>query len=150
MNANQKWRKQNPEKVKAHWQVEEMKRRGELTPQPCEKCGSTVRIHAHHDDYSKPAEVRWLCSKCHRRLHALQQGQYINSNIPEKQKEYYRRYYKKVVVRKYQIPLAPKKELLGNAAQELREQGLSYKEIGEKIGVSKGTVYKWLNDVNYS
>jgi transposase-like protein len=27
-------------------------------------------MDAHHDDYSKPLRVRWLCRKCHRRYHA--------------------------------------------------------------------------------
>jgi transcriptional regulator with XRE-family HTH domain len=43
--------------------------RGELVRQPCEKCGSTKRIHAHHEDYAKPLEVVWLCPGHHVRRH---------------------------------------------------------------------------------
>jgi hypothetical protein len=50
--------------------------RGELVPKPCEKCGFTGRardgrnlVHAHHDDYSKPLAVRWLCKRCHHAEH---------------------------------------------------------------------------------
>ena len=43
---------------------------GELHRQPCEVCGETDLIEAHHDNYDKPLDVRWLCSRHHRQLHA--------------------------------------------------------------------------------
>lgn len=42
--------------------------RGTLIPQPCEDCGA-MKVQAHHDDYSKPRQVRWKCKNCHRRHH---------------------------------------------------------------------------------
>ena len=35
----------------------------------CEACGATRNIDAHHDDYTKPFDVRWLCKSCHKRHH---------------------------------------------------------------------------------
>lgn len=35
----------------------------------CEECGSVKVLHRHHEDYSKPFEVRILCQRCHLRLH---------------------------------------------------------------------------------
>ena len=35
---------------------------------PCEICGAE-KAEAHHDDYDKTLEVRWLCFKCHREWH---------------------------------------------------------------------------------
>lgn len=39
-------------------------RRGKLERQPCAKCGSEDS-QRHHEDYSKPLDVVWLCRACH-------------------------------------------------------------------------------------
>lgn len=41
---------------------------GILTRQPCEMCGA-AEVQAHHDDYTKPLDVAWLCVRCHHRHH---------------------------------------------------------------------------------
>lgn len=62
------YRKRNPLKVKAHNDVTHAIERGDLVRKPCEKCGNE-RSEAHHEDYSKPLEVIWLCRMCHVALH---------------------------------------------------------------------------------
>ena len=39
-----------------------------IKKQPCEMCGNE-NVEAHHDDYNRPLEVRWLCFNCHRKWH---------------------------------------------------------------------------------
>jgi hypothetical protein len=39
---------------------------GRVKRQPCEVCGATENIEAHHEDYAKPLEVEWLCPEHHR------------------------------------------------------------------------------------
>jgi hypothetical protein len=41
---------------------------GRLIPEPCERCRDP-QAQAHHDDYSKPLVVRWLCRDCHAEHH---------------------------------------------------------------------------------
>lgn len=41
---------------------------GKIERKPCEVCGDE-RVHGHHDDYTRPLEVRWLCRKHHIDLH---------------------------------------------------------------------------------
>lgn len=45
-----------------------MKKAGLLIPQPCEICNE-IKVQAHHDDYTKPWEVRWLCTNHHNEWH---------------------------------------------------------------------------------
>lgn len=67
---NAKWNQKHPEKRKAHKAVEYAIKRGDLCRMACEVCGET-KAHAHHDNYSKPLEVIWLCSTHHRERHRL-------------------------------------------------------------------------------
>lgn len=46
---------------------------GRLSRQPCEVCGHPY-TEAHHDDYSQPLAVRWLCRSHHRRRHVMHGG----------------------------------------------------------------------------
>lgn len=48
------------------------KKCGILIPQSCEVCETDKDVHAHHDDYSKPLDVRWLCRKHHNEHHKQQ------------------------------------------------------------------------------
>lgn len=35
-------------------------------PETCEDCGEAAEhIEGHHEDYTRPSEVRWLCRPCH-------------------------------------------------------------------------------------
>lgn len=68
-----KWRAANPEKKRAHDAVDRAIRRGQLVRQGCESCGNWAE--AHHEDYSKPLEVRWLCRKHHKEAHQDYSGQ---------------------------------------------------------------------------
>lgn len=64
------YRMRFPLKYKAHTAVNNAVRDGRLTKEPCEICGETEKVTAHHDDYAKPLEVRWLCYPHHAQWHA--------------------------------------------------------------------------------
>jgi hypothetical protein len=47
----------------------------------CELCGRPIGSYypqmsrnAHHEDYSRPADVIWLCNSCHGRVHRVHRG----------------------------------------------------------------------------
>jgi hypothetical protein len=65
------WRANNREKQneqhRAQMAVLRAIKKGLLVrPDVCERCGSGGEIEAHHEDYSKPLLVEWLCLICHR------------------------------------------------------------------------------------
>jgi hypothetical protein len=73
------WRAKNSERLKAvdkrYREANQDKRRarralyyalesGRIKRQPCEVCANP-KSQGHHDDYSKPFDVRWLCALHH-------------------------------------------------------------------------------------
>lgn len=71
--AKRRWQKQNPDKRAAHVILGNAVRDGRISkPDKCQDCGEGGVIHAHHDDYAKPLEVRWVCAYCHKRYHELE------------------------------------------------------------------------------
>ena len=57
-----------PLKYSAHILVYGALKRGILIRKDCEKCGKSAQ--AHHDDYFKPLDVRWLCRSHHMQHHS--------------------------------------------------------------------------------
>lgn len=57
----------------ARMQTRNAIRRGDLVRKPCEVCGHEP-AQAHHDDYSKPLDIRWLCPVHHHEHHSKAQG----------------------------------------------------------------------------
>ena len=60
----QAWQSKHPDRRPAHKAVESAIERGDMTRQPCRVCGNP-KTDAHHDDYTKPLEVDWLCRLHH-------------------------------------------------------------------------------------
>ena len=65
------YKKRHPKKARAHQLVRNALRRGELTRQPCEACGTSNHVIAHHGDYDQPLAVRWLCEDHHKEWHRI-------------------------------------------------------------------------------
>lgn len=72
-------------KIEARWMVYYAVKYGTLKkPAACSSCGrgsSGHGLQAHHTDYSKPLEVRWLCTACHGKTHR----KYGHKSLPEEQ-----------------------------------------------------------------
>lgn len=62
------WVARNPSARKAHIILGNALRDGKITKRPCRDCGSK-KVHGHHEKYSKPLDVIWLCARCHRAKH---------------------------------------------------------------------------------
>jgi hypothetical protein len=43
-------------------------KRGVINKQPCIKCNDII-TEAHHEDYTKPLDVIWMCRACHLNHH---------------------------------------------------------------------------------
>jgi len=70
--ASYKWKQDHPDGMKAHLKISYALRAGNIKkPLLCSNCHKQKRLSAHHDDYSKPLDVKWLCWSCHRLVHSV-------------------------------------------------------------------------------
>lgn len=82
LNASVNWKKEHPErhaelareyrarypeKIMAQNRLNYAIRKRRIKRQPCEVCGATEKVHAHHISYESKDwyNVRWLCGVCH-------------------------------------------------------------------------------------
>ena len=79
--AKAKYIKANPTKRRAHRIVENGLRSGAIAKGTecceCQTPTSEKRVIAHHDDYAKPDQIRWMCDSCHRKWHVIN-GEALN------------------------------------------------------------------------
>lgn len=59
----------NPEKVNAQQILSRQIKNGQIKRSPCQVCGKIKNIQGHHQDYSKPLEIIWLCPIHHKEIH---------------------------------------------------------------------------------
>ena len=69
--SSKKYRANNRDKYLAHTILNVAVLRGEINRKPCVICGSAEKIHGHHEDYSQPLGVVWMCQKHHDEYHRL-------------------------------------------------------------------------------
>ena len=62
--------KKYPEKYIARYRLNNAIAIGRIKKLPCEKCNN-LETEGHHEDYSKPLEVKWFCNYHHKKIHKL-------------------------------------------------------------------------------
>ncbi len=66
----QNYRAANLQRLEAYRTITRTRQQGLLMPEPCADCGLPAKYsQAHHEDYSRPLEVIWLCPSCHMTRH---------------------------------------------------------------------------------
>lgn len=79
---NRRYREKYYFKVRAHRKLNLAVKNGIiLRPNQCNDCGSNEYIQGHHDNYDEPLIVRWLCHKCHNKIHKESEGKKMADKI---------------------------------------------------------------------
>lgn len=65
---SKKQRQVHPERFRARKILGNAIRLGSIKRQPCERCGA-IEAEGHHEDYSRPLDVQWLCKVHHHARH---------------------------------------------------------------------------------
>lgn len=91
---NHFYRSGHPQDERVHSITTQAIQNGELLPEPCESCGHSGtsedgrnEVHAHHDDYNKPLDVRWLCKDCHHEWHKTNEPVRRTVDLPNMERQ---------------------------------------------------------------
>ena len=68
VEMSRRWRSEDSRRAAAHSAVARAVRSGELVKKPCERCGSENSL-AHHENYDRKLDVKWLCQPHHKQRH---------------------------------------------------------------------------------
>lgn len=69
-DRSRRYDRRNPEKHRAHIILNTAITAGKVVrPGACSACAVSCKPEAHHDDYTQPLVVRWLCKTCHVQHH---------------------------------------------------------------------------------
>lgn len=77
---NKNYKSNNPEKHKCRRITYVAIKKGILIrPTQCCSCSVPCKPHAHHEDYSNPMDVTWLCRGCHLKVHGKMKGGFYDT-----------------------------------------------------------------------
>lgn len=131
-------RQMNAARRAADSAVRDAVRTGVLVRQPCEACGKKRGAEAHHDDYTKALDVRWLCRKCHREWHRTHGGAVVSAGPFERPSG-----------RPYEIAVSVDDAgpMIKDTTERLRAIcdaiGVNESELAEYVGCSRQMVSNW-------
>lgn len=61
----ERWERERRQKSSARASLRSAVYMGKIEKEPCIFCETTEKVEAHHDDYSRPLSVVWVCKKHH-------------------------------------------------------------------------------------
>jgi predicted XRE-type DNA-binding protein len=127
------YRQRYPEKYRARRAVQYAVQTGKLVRLPCQKCATTVDVHAHHEDYAKPLEVSWLCRGCHTLEHLP--DNVLNGKLTEAQARKIRALLATELISEYELAM-----LFGvtQAAISAIRRGLSWGHVNDGLIFRRG------------
>ena len=76
-DAAKRYKQRHPEKVAARWRAD----RAVPLEGMCEECGERPAEQRHHEDYSKPLEVKRLCNRCHGKTRLVETSSDRNPDV---------------------------------------------------------------------
>lgn len=120
-------------------QVSVALREGRLTRRPCEVCGGTGE--AHHEDYGRALEVKWLCRKHHSERHSEIRQAAGDIPISPVDRSFTRTNVPRLVSANNALVLA----VTNAVADALDSEGVTLGEMAGRLGTSRESVGQHLS-----